>query len=274
MPLRVFGPLVSGVSRLAEFAAKTLHQAHVTFISSQSTVQNWPRFFDGAVPEDAAEEARLASSGYGASKTAATLVLRHAGSAGNAVSSTTVRIGQVAGPVHPGHTGVWPRHEWLPSLVASSKALGVVPTSLGSLSRIDWIPVDEAAHVVCDIAAAASEARQSGVSYRHVVAPRAGTWEMDILPAVQEHYAGLVEPVSFEEWVSRLRQSVDTGLDISQNPAAKLLDFFDSVASQEPGATRPIVLATASAERDSETLRILEPVSRHVMGQWLDRWHF
>lgn len=57
------------------------------------------------------------------------------------------RVGQVAAP-----TGVWPRQEWLPSLVASSRWLGQLPVSLGRSDAVDWIPVDVLARGLVEFA--------------------------------------------------------------------------------------------------------------------------
>ena len=53
-----------------------------------------------------------------------------------------MRVGQVAGPVERGEKGSWNKWEWLPSLIASSSYLGVIPETLGPMEDVDWVPVD------------------------------------------------------------------------------------------------------------------------------------
>ena len=61
--------------------------------------------------------------GYGESKWVSEMILRHA-SQNTSLSTTVVRCGQMTG----GISGAWNEHEWFPSLVKSSVALGKLPT--------------------------------------------------------------------------------------------------------------------------------------------------
>lgn len=54
------------------------------------------------------------------------------------VPTTIFRVGQIAGPTTK--SGLWNPDEWLPTIVATSKALGKVPSDLSSMP-IDWVPV-------------------------------------------------------------------------------------------------------------------------------------
>ncbi|KAK1948791.1 hypothetical protein LY78DRAFT_687363, partial [Colletotrichum sublineola] len=51
------------------------------------------------------------------------------------VPTAVVRVGQIAGPTL--RDGVWNRQEWLPTIIASSKYLGVLPGDLGNMSAVN-----------------------------------------------------------------------------------------------------------------------------------------
>jgi hypothetical protein len=60
-----------------------------------------------------------------------------------------MRTEQIAGPLKS--HGVWTRQEWLPSIIASSKYLGILPETLGTLETVDWIPVDLLASIMAEL---------------------------------------------------------------------------------------------------------------------------
>lgn len=60
-------------------------------------------------------------------------------SATSGVTTAILRTGQIAGPVSD--NGIRNKQEWLPSIIASSKYLGVLPESLAGMDSVDWVPV-------------------------------------------------------------------------------------------------------------------------------------
>ena len=71
------------------------------------------------------------------------------------VRSAICRVGQIAGPASK--YGVWNGKEWLPSLMTSSVYLGKIPETLGSMSIIDWIPVDILTSILTELILETSE---------------------------------------------------------------------------------------------------------------------
>ncbi|KAI0023532.1 male sterility protein-domain-containing protein [Xylariomycetidae sp. FL0641] len=148
LPIEAFAPQIRGVRNLANLASEAGKRVNVVFVSSASSVGHWESR-RGPVPEDRLEELGIASRGYGQSKLVGSLVLDDAARAGN-FTRTVLRIGQIAGPEHG--TGRWNTHEWFPSLIASSPALGTLPADLGAMDRLDWVPCDRVAAAVLEIA--------------------------------------------------------------------------------------------------------------------------
>ncbi|KAK5239911.1 hypothetical protein LTR16_011367, partial [Cryomyces antarcticus] len=68
------------------------------------------------------------------------------------IPATILRVGQITGPVSPAYAqkAVWNPRELLPSLIASSRHLRMLPESLGDMDTVDWAPVDVLADVVVE----------------------------------------------------------------------------------------------------------------------------
>ncbi|KAK1623767.1 hypothetical protein BDP81DRAFT_117296 [Colletotrichum phormii] len=68
--------------------------------------------------------------------------------------ATVIGLGQLAGAADiTGDATVWNRHEWFPSLVASSIYLGCLPDGLGPVfSAVYWVPSDVLGEAVLDLA--------------------------------------------------------------------------------------------------------------------------
>lgn len=127
---------IRGVRRFIDFSLQS--NAHLHFVSSISTVGAWTPAMGPAVPEVPMEDcAVVLAQGYGESKHVAERICLEA-SRRSRVATTIYRVGQIAGPTSP--SGQWNPHEWLPTIIATSKALGKVPNRLGAMA-VDWIPV-------------------------------------------------------------------------------------------------------------------------------------
>lgn len=138
LPLESFEEVhIRGVRRFIDFSIKSNYSAHIHFVSTRGTVGSWnPE--NGVVPENIVEEDALAAqSGYGRSKQISERILAAAASQ-SGVPVTIHRVGQVAGPTT--ECGEWNRLEWFPRMIITSKAIGKVPESLGTLP-VDWVPV-------------------------------------------------------------------------------------------------------------------------------------
>ncbi|KAI4144011.1 MAG: hypothetical protein LQ340_006805 [Diploschistes diacapsis] len=236
---------VCGIRELIDFSSGSAYGAHLFFVSSVGAVMDWqPRSDDAnGVPEEAFESWDVAEpTGYSRAKPIAERVITAACS-GNCtqISATICRIGQIAGPMSKAGQG--PKHEWLPSIIASSKTLGSLPASLRALDTVDWMPVDIVGMVVVNLAKSSSLARyRECPGVFHVVNPSKTTWKM-LLP-VSETYLG-TGAVPASEWLGLLRTSAESvEPDMKHNPALKLLDFLEDALSEQ--RTSPLPLAVSN----------------------------
>lgn len=286
------------ILQLLRFSARSKHGASLNFLSSISAVLNWNVANSGLIPEQTITDWSVAEPlGYAQSKYVAERLLDSAAAAG--LPCVVWRVGQVAGPIMI-EGSMWNRREWLPSLIASSLFLGKIPTSLGQNDEIQWIPVDSLSEIIMDLLEQVEPIAQglptelepaNGTSRNgssdteafvtrslpvyNLVNPGSTDWQ-SLLPAIQAHYTGKeLEAVTLREWVDALLASVSNidHVDIlSANPAAKLLDFFQTLAERE---AEPVPLfETVQAARASKTFRDLKPVSPEWMARWLKQWSF
>ncbi|KAK4496129.1 hypothetical protein PRZ48_012108 [Zasmidium cellare] len=206
---------IVGVRELIHLSASSKHNAHIFFISSVGAVSNWkpcPEDKSSAgVPETIIHDWTVAGSvGYSQSKLISERLLAHATTECN-IPTTICRVGQIGGPSTG--PGCWPKQEWFPSLLLSSKHVGALPTSLSAAQDvIDWTPVNDIAAIISELL----HARDSAVY--HIVNPRTTTWS-HLLPHLETRLG--VGNVPLSRWI----ELVETG-EADQNPAFKLLDFF------------------------------------------------
>jgi thioester reductase-like protein/acyl-coenzyme A synthetase/AMP-(fatty) acid ligase/aryl carrier-like protein len=273
---------ITGTRRTIDFSAHSKRRAQIVFISSVAAVGNWTPPQPNAtrlVPEQIIEDhSAPAPQGYGESKHVAEIMLslaaRHA-----CVPATIIRCGQLAGPSDA--RSFWNRHEWLPSLLISSREMGVLPRTLGNQNRVDWMPMDLAARTVFDIAMARSEdianatkGSEEVIRAFHLVNPRATDWT-DLAPAVLETLRETtaahkdVELVGFEDWLAALRSCPATTEEMEAKPAIKLLDFYEGLALGGGGLPR---LATEETERISAVLRAVGAIDARLLQAWIHKW--
>lgn len=104
--------------------------------------------------------------------------------------------------------------------------------------------------------------------------PRPGSWE-SLIPTITNNLDGekKIEPVSFSTWLEALKESASEKTeDVSNNPAIKLLDWFQGMQNHAGEATAE--LETVQTEKRSETLRELPAVGPEWMEIWLKQWRF
>ncbi|KAI1268957.1 hypothetical protein F5Y18DRAFT_414912 [Xylariaceae sp. FL1019] len=262
LPFESFEPHIRGVRNFARFASTASKRINVTFISTVDTCDGWDAS-KGPIPEARLQDFSLPSTGYGRSKMVASLVLEDAAKAGD-FSATIIRVGQVAGSELESHAGVWNRHEWVPSIIASSIYLGALPADLAGKNRVDWLPVEKMVDLIFEVAGSSG--------YFHGVNPRSTTWT-ELAPAIQEFYGKdrIAEMVSFKEWVARLENSQDDDLrSLDKNPSLKLLDLSRTIAASPGG--NDTVFSTSNASRLSSAVRNATAVTPQLMVQWCKQW--
>ncbi|KAI1613500.1 hypothetical protein EDD36DRAFT_488589 [Exophiala viscosa] len=276
---------VRGVRRLIDFSAHSLRDARIFFISSRGTVSQWTTKHASTVPEEVLHDWQVPESiGYAQSKFAAERLLDDARRVAG-INCAICRVGQIAGPVS--ENGIWNKQEWLPSLIASSNYLGKLPSSLGPLDVVDWIPVDLLSNIILDLLFNTSgdlssaplsingiispdKTPESGsTAVFHAVNPSRVLWA-DLIPAVLACLDDSVKIVTLDEWVDTLKLSLEETKEIQHNPAAKLSDFF--LAWRE-ASVQPLLDTTITMQR-SPTMAALKPVTATWMQTWMRQWGY
>ncbi|KAK9442475.1 Male sterility, NAD-binding protein [Metarhizium brunneum] len=266
-----FEPYVRGVRNLIDLSAAAAKQLPIVFLSSIATIGNWTAA--EPVPERRLADPSLAQMGYGLSKLAGSLVLDAAAST-SGVPCATIRVGQIAGP--HGREGKWNPQEFLPSLVASSVFLGVLPRELGPQDVVDWMPVEDVAGLILDVAGVTQRRDVSDISgYFHCVNPKTAAWA-DLAAAIKDFFGGRIrELVSMEEWLAALEESASDTSSIDRNPGVKLLDTYRGIAAAiKAGQADHVYLETARTVRHSKTAANLGPVTTDLMRNWCAQWNY
>ncbi|KAH8799065.1 putative linear gramicidin synthase subunit D [Xylogone sp. PMI_703] len=250
IPLAAFREQLSGICNVINFCSNAHQAPSILFVSSISAVLSYN---SSPVPETIIfDPTAPAPMGYGKSKYIAERLLNYAAKNLH-VPAKIARVGQISGPAHRGSG--WNRSEWLPSLVVTSSSIGVIPDCLGSLQqKIDWIPVDFLANVLVELAfksaaqfaagkITAEDDGECGAAVFHVMNPYATTWDA-LLPTIirtletANSGKGVVEIVSFEKWLQKLKEAADISITdvespIEANPAVKLVDAYETLLLTE-----------------------------------------
>ncbi|KAL8853057.1 MAG: hypothetical protein Q9221_002087 [Calogaya cf. arnoldii] len=286
LPLLSFESHLSGVQKVIEFSQASAKRARIFFISTIGTVSNY-KSDQPQVPETPMMDWSSAeASGYPQSKLVAERLLAKASGIYH-LPVTICRIGQIAGPTR--NDGMWPKQEWLPSLIESAKHLRLVPESLGPLDVVDWVPVNLVANIVGELLSSSngqvrpSHKRTGGAEDRegpkvfsseifHIVNPHRTTWQ-DILPNIIQHQTAEIKRTDYITWVNTLRESLDNAAeDVANNPALKLLPLFENLEKGMKSGKKGVVLDTRCTEAKSQTMRNLQPVGGEWMATWFSQW--
>ncbi|KAK6004847.1 hypothetical protein QM012_007626 [Aureobasidium pullulans] len=273
LPVTAFEDQIWGCRNLVAFSMESVYRPHIQFISSVGAANRWSDKIEEFVPEKVLENMSFSEGmGYAQSKQVSEMLLDHV-SQNYHVPSTICRVGQITGPVQL-QKGRWNDAEWFPSLIKTSIYLGKLPASLGSMGRMDWIPVDILAKAVVEIllgnrvktgrdSPMASDKRKS--QFVHLLNPHEADWQ-DILPHVQSSLDKELQVVAYEEWLSDLQASAEQK-HTESNPAVKLIDFFED----NRHALKP-KFSTINSQEMSETLSSLRPVNGQWMKLWMKQW--
>ncbi|RMZ43874.1 putative NRPS-like protein biosynthetic cluster [Aspergillus flavus] len=261
-------PHIRGIRSLVDFSLRSAHSAHIHFISSISTVSAWGPQDGPSVPEIPLDDPDVAlRQGYGESKFVGERICAIASSIAG-VPSSIHRVGQIAGPTT--EKGLWNRQEWLPSLVATSKTLGKLPNTLGTMP-VDWIPIDIMAKIVVDITNSrrATEDLTRTAAF-HLVNPRSSSWE-SLIPAIKKHYKA--EVVDMHDWMATLEAFRNpTDGDLQDKPALKIIDFYKGLASNHGTFTSG--METVKTQAASQAMCDLGPIDGAIMENWIKQWQF
>lgn len=261
-----FGPSIQGVRNLADFSFHAAKCAPIVFVSSVGTADRWTG--SEPVPESPLIDLNLASMGYGQSKLIGDLILQQA-RLNLGVPTAVVRVGQISGPRNG--KGAWNKQEWLPTIISSSVSLGQLPTDLGALNRIDWVPVEHVATIILEIGGILSCRPLSSISgHFHIVNPALAQWEC-LAESVRRFYeerGHSISPVDLATWVKAVEDSSQNKRNI---PAVKLLDTYRGMVNQ--GSHHP-GFSTTLTRGVSKTLDQLGPINADMMAAWCKEWSF
>ncbi|KAI4852475.1 acetyl-CoA synthetase-like protein [Aureobasidium sp. EXF-8845] len=265
MPLSYFEPSISLTVRLIELCKSSDRSPTFVFISSIGSVIGNS---EDPIPEEIVHDwLRAETMGYTQSNLVAERLIA-ATAATNGVKSIICRIGQLGGVLNHDiwndKVPCWPEKEWLPTMLATSIQLGAIPSSLGSLDRIDWMPVDVTAAVVCDIMSAGSH---EACQVYNIVNPHPTTWT-ELLSELS--CFGELKKVAFPDWVRLLEEHIES--DQERNTlAAGLIEFFKSGCAA--GKWKPLIDCSKSLAQ-SPTLKGAQGISGDLMERWIGQWSF
>jgi thioester reductase-like protein len=233
-----------------------------------------------------------AAIGYGESKHLAENLLDYASKRLHLLNTSIARVGQIAGTSLPeqGPPHGWNHHEWLPSLVISSRYLNAIPGTLGSksndevdgvLDRIDWVPIDQLASLLVEITFSSGTPAEGSQGARvfHPINPNWVRWQSlvpTVVAALQETYPSpateKLEVVQYEEWLKRLQLAAnrnDSHL-LKDNPAVKLLDFYQSLAVSSGAKVKPLAITQTLARCPS--LQGVGAINPEWLCGWIKDW--
>ncbi|KAI1371417.1 acetyl-CoA synthetase-like protein [Hypoxylon crocopeplum] len=273
IPVESFEPHLRSVRNIADFATNSSKRVAVVFISSIGTGDGWDNS-KGPLPEARLEDLRVPGGGYGRSKMVGSLILEDVAKAGD-FPAAIIRVGQIAGP--ESEAGCWNRHEWLPSIIASSLHLGALPGHLGIMHRVDWTPAEGIANLVLEVTGVSQKVAPEDINgYFHGVNPSATSWDK-LAPVVQEFYGKdrIPELISFSDWVRRLEksQSNDTQA-LDKNPGIKLIDSYRSFSDAHEAGQQPVVFDMKRTAERSATMKYAKAITPHLMKLWCKQWDF
>ncbi|KAJ5636075.1 NRPS-like enzyme [Penicillium longicatenatum] len=240
-------PHLFGMREFVNLSINGRHNAHIAFISSVSTVGGWVSDTMGPVvpevPMTSIEQ--VLEQGYGESKFVG--------------ESICVEASRKAGVP----TSIF---RWIPTLVATSKAMGRVPAELGGYA-IDWVSVN----ALADFALEILQTRRSALSEEfnavfHLTNLNRSKWS-SLIPTAQEKYP--VQMVSLEDWLDELEEIKDPSeQEVLGKPALKMLQFYRGLT------TDSTLSAEISVTQASKTMAMLGPVSPAQMSNWINQWGF
>lgn len=240
--------------------------ARFFFCSSVSAGSNTPK--PASIAEATIEDlSRAQTMGYGRSKLVTEHITRNAmRNAG--LHSRVLRIGQLGGDTVTAH---WNETEAVALMFRSALTTGALPALD---ERPSWLPVDQCAQAITDIALDVSNASSEVDLVYHLVNPETFSWKNDLLPALKKQSAlpgfEIVSPV---DWLHRLETSEQ---DPEKNPSIKLIDFWKSKyggATGQQSEDGGLVFETKRTAQDSPSLALVkDPVSVGLVQRYIETW--
>jgi len=269
---------VRGTRNLINFAHDSVNVSRLKFIftSSVASAVSWDSS-QGSYPEETILDARYAvGNGYGESKYVSERLLVKAG-----IDACSLRVGQVSGG-HP--NGAWATTDWVPILVKSSLAMGMLPLASGVVS---WTPMDAVSKCIVELIF--HNKRLPPVL--NVVHPRPTDWNTVIkligdALVLQKKLNSPLTLISFQEWFYVLKARAKAANQENKIelriPGVKLLDFFREMSegdlkvategqldTEAGGLTN---FSTSKIQSISKAMRDLESLVPEDIERWVKYW--
>jgi thioester reductase-like protein len=232
---------------------------------------SWQNIHKSSVPELVSDDCSVAAAmGYGESKYIAERMLDLASHA--EVKANIFRVGQISGPVKTDNR-CWNKTEWFPSLVKTSKAMGVLPSSLGSMADIDWIPIDVLTDIMVEIihSTGLTAEFRPGAKVFNLVSPHSVHFSA-LTRSIQEQYS--IDVVQYDTWIQKLKSLEMSQQNLEKYPALKLLDFFQGITPRKGVQRGDLGFETKESQRASNTMSTLEAPSSKDIKAWLRQWAY
>ncbi|KAJ5765091.1 hypothetical protein N7520_004650 [Penicillium odoratum] len=270
LSLASFTPeILKSIFTTIDIANCATSRPRVVFTSSVASVHAWAKVISPSVPvpEEVVNCTEVAmDSGYGQSKLVAERFLAAAG-AKLQIPISILRLGQIAGPTKMEEGGKWDSRDALQSLAILSRASGLVPTNS---AQLNWIPVDEMASVIQEIALREKhddhDTGTPNVQVYNIVHPR---------PIATMRFSEVLQKVissprlvGYAEWVEHLSSLSPNSLSReAEEERARVLPFFQTIVRE---GSASFVIDKAMAV--SPTMSGLGPVKIDSIVEWCEKW--
>ncbi|KAF4341870.1 nonribosomal peptide synthetase [Fusarium beomiforme] len=256
LQLNSFEDQIASTKHLISLAAEA--DARFVFISSIAAVSDsTARPIPEALSDNPTEASPL---GYSRSKWIAEQVCNAANSKQDSPMASVIRVGQLCS----NERGVWNAAEAYPLLLSTAKITGCLPDLQNE--ALNWLPVDQAAQAVVEVAFASSQA--SGTPVYHVLNPHnTPTWKEMLDWLASSDVGPEFEVVSPTEWLERLEKAWED--ESAHHPSQALLGLWKQSYGQEnsdestsKGDQQSSIFDVAQTQRVSATIRDVQPLDR------------
>ncbi|PTB36202.1 hypothetical protein M441DRAFT_93312 [Trichoderma asperellum CBS 433.97] len=256
---------IAGVRHLIDLSANSERRPRIVFISSIASVLGWKE--SQKVPEKIIlSDSVTANNGYAQSKHVAERILYEA-SQTVGIQVTVVRLGQIAGPTNAG-VGAWNSLDWVPQIIYTSKSLGLVPKTLGMADDVDWVPIDRLPDILVELIHHDLKKPERFQIY-HAANPNPVSWG-SLLPAICHRLGPDMELVSYQQWLTMLRNKGGHTEDVKTFPALRLMGWLRELDA--PMGVKLPSLSTDMIAKSSKTFSSLESIRGMWMENWMESW--
>ncbi|KAL6154329.1 putative NRPS-like protein biosynthetic cluster [Exserohilum turcicum] len=264
---------IKGVRGLVDFSAHANHKVPIIFLSSILAAV-------GTKITDKEDDLETPTTGYGRSKLIAERVLDSTAKLCG-IPTCTIRIGQISGHEGPGPGMIWEKKEWLPSVIGSSvKKLGVLPSDLGPMNDIQWMPVDRVASTVLELTGITTSRPLAQINgYFYCVNPNITSWTHIASHVAQYYGTRVTKLVTWKEWVNLLQHSAGSDENVVENPALELLDFLlDTTELTDTEAKQIMKFIRQNMDNKtilgSRTMSETQGITSQLMLKWCEEWAY